>query len=110
MTQAHKLLTFLPMAVLVTVLSGCADRYKEGYEAGVESGFRQGFDEATKQSRAECEERVDRQRDRCSISNSRTYSSTEVCGGGGVTVGGKHHPAGKTGCVRVFADGRVERY
>lgn len=46
-------------------------------------------------------------------SQSTTYSgaySTEVCGGNGVNVNNKHHSAGKTGCVRVYSDGRIEKY
>ena len=41
---------------------------------------------------------------------STTYTTTEVCGGGGVNVGGRHYSSGQTGCVRVLSDGTVQRY
>jgi hypothetical protein len=37
-------------------------------------------------------------------------SSTAACGGNGITLNGKHYSGGKTGCVKVYSDGRVERY
>lgn len=97
-------------ATLAALLIGCADKYTEGHEAGYQSGYRQGFDDANKQATAACEERLRRERRECSEASSPTYSSTEVCGGGGVNVSGKHYPPGKTGCVRVHSDGRIERY
>ncbi len=39
-----------------------------------------------------------------------TYTTTEVCGGGGVNVDGRNYSSGKTDGVRVLSDGTVQRY
>jgi hypothetical protein len=89
---------------------GCKDQYQEGYNAG----YAEGFSQAKVGVEKRCEERLEEEKNSCrSRSNSSTYSggySTEVCGGGGVTANGKNYEGGKTGCVRVFDDGRVIRY
>jgi succinate dehydrogenase/fumarate reductase-like Fe-S protein len=54
------------------------------------------------------EEKIKRQERQSTYTSG--ISSTSVCGGGGVEVNGKHHGAGKTGCVRVYSDGRIEKY
>ena len=77
--------------------------YAEGYDYGVAVTEKRLNDLIELQ--AEKIRRLERQ--------STTYSgaySTEVCGGNGVNVNGKHHSAGKTGCVRVYSDGRIEKY
>ncbi len=89
---------------------GCKDRYKEGYEAGYEEGFSQ----ASIVREKSCDERLEEEKRSCrNKSYSSGYSSeysTAVCGGSGVNVNGKHYQGGKTGCVRVYNDGRVVRY
>jgi hypothetical protein len=89
--------------VLVTLLSGCSDRYQEGYDAG----YSDGAITTEKRLKREYEERLAEQK-----RDSFSYSSTsvETCGGAGVTVNGKHYQGGKTGCVRVYSDGRVRQY
>jgi len=89
------------------LLLGCEDRYQSGYE----DGYADTNTEARLAGTEDCQER---QPDY----GYRTYSSyqaptrsvtTEVCGGGGVNVDGKHHAPGLTGCVQVFSDGTIER-
>lgn len=89
---------------------GCKDRYQEGYDAG----YSEGFSRAKFGVEKRCEERIEEEKNSC---RDRSYSKrssgaylTEVCGGAGVTANGKHYEGGKTGCVRVHSDGRVERY
>ncbi len=90
-------------------ITSCKDRYKEGYDAGYEEGFSQ----ASIVGEKGCNERLKEEKGACSNkSYSSGYSSeysTAVCGGG-VNVNGKHYDGGKTGCVRVYNDGRVVRY
>jgi hypothetical protein len=92
--------------LLVVCLAGCADKYQEGYAAGYEAG------EVAARTRdaAQCEERQREQERLRTQSDSSAYVTTEVCGGAGVNVNGRHVAGGKTGCVRVFSDGRVQRY
>jgi hypothetical protein len=104
-----KILALLALGIMV--ISGCSDRYKEEYERGYQAGYTDGLNDAGK----ECEARLEDERSTCysrmgSLSRSPSFTSTEVCGGGGVNVNGKHYPGGKTGCVRVFSNGKVERY
>jgi hypothetical protein len=92
---------------IVILLAGCEDKYQKGYEAGYAEGAlvtKNRLNELI-ELQAEKIRRLDGQ----STSYSSGYS-TEVCGGNGVDVNGKHHSAGKTGCVRVFSDGRIEKY
>lgn len=95
----------LVVCLLPLSLLGCKDRYQEGYEAG----YADATDEVTQEMRAKCESEVSEAREEsCSYS----YSSvvTETCGGAGVNFNGKYISPGKTGCVRVYSDGRIERY
>lgn len=96
--------------IFLLMLYGCKDRYEEGFQ----EGFADGFDQATAIANGICSEKIEVEKQSCS-SKGRQDSflggySTEVCGGGGVNVGGKFYSGGKKGCVRVFSDGRVERY
>lgn len=77
--------------------------YVEGYDYGVAVTEKRLNDLIELQ--AEKIRRLERQ----GTTYSGTYS-TEVCGGNGVDVNGKHHGPGKTGCVRVYSDGRIEKY
>lgn len=101
MIKSTKIIAPILMAL---TLSSCSDRFDEGYRNGYASGYsageQAGIEKASK--KAEEERRY---------SYEPSYgSSTEVCGGGGVNVNGKHYSAGKTGCVRVMSDGTVKRY
>jgi hypothetical protein len=93
------------------VLVGCNDRYQDGYS----EGYGNGYDDAQSEARTRLQE-CESQRPDCAISETSAYSystptvTTEVCGGNGVTVNGKHHRPGKTGCVRVYSDGTSQRY
>lgn len=92
--------------VALFFMTGCKDRFDEGYAAGYADGSaageKTGFEKAIAQREAESRT-IERY-------NSSTYVTTEVCGGSGVNVNGKHYPGGKTGCVRVLSDGTVQRY
>lgn len=103
MIKSTKIITPLLMAL---TLSSCSDRFDEGYRNGYAIGYsageRAGMEQASK--KAEEERRYSYE------PPSYSGSSTEVCGGGGVNVNGKHYSAGKTGCVRVMSDGTVKRY
>jgi hypothetical protein len=93
--------------LLVVCLAGCADKYQEGYSAGYAAG------EAAARAReiARCDERQrELERQSALDESTSTHVTTEVCGGGGININGRHVPGGKTGCVRVFSDGRVQRY
>ena len=95
------------LIAFVVILAGCEDKYQNGYDKGYADGVL-----ATEQKLKEIIELQAKQIERIesrSTSNSGV-SSTEVCGGGGVNVNGKHHSPGKTGCARVYSDGRVEKY
>lgn len=96
--------------LIIAPLFGCKDRYQEGFD----KGFADGFDQATNIQRTICLEEIEKAKSICESKNSSSpdynFYSTEVCGGGGVNVGKKHYSGGKTGCVRVYDDGRVERY
>ncbi len=90
----------------IFIMAGGKDRCDEGYVAGhadgSAAGEKIGFEKAMAQHETESRaiERYD----------SPTYVATEVCGGSGVNVNGKHYAGGKTGCVRVLSDGTVQRY
>lgn len=88
--------------LLMSLLSGCNDRYEEGYAAG--------FQAAETAARVrESNSLVEQERYREPASPASEVT-TEVCGGFGVDFNGRHITGGKTGCVRVFSDGRVQRY
>lgn len=94
------------LGLVIFTITGCKDRYEEGYATGYEDGFaageKMGFEKAMAQRDAES---------RAIESYASTpHVRTEVCGGSGVNVNGKHYDGGKTGCVRVFSDGTVKRY
>ena len=92
--------------LVIFTIAGCKDRYDEGYASGYvdgsAAGEKIGFEKAMDQRDAESS----------AIESyaSSSYVTTEVCGGSGVNVNGKHYAGGKTGCVRVFSDGKVQRY
>lgn len=94
---------FITILSLTFLLFGCKDKYQEGYQ----SGYVDGVIQTENRLKKEYEEKLQDQKVR-----NRSFSvySTEVCGGGGVNVNQKHYEGGKTGCVRVYSDGRVERY
>ena len=108
--SAARVILYSLIALSAISTLGCKDRYQEGYDAG----YAEGFSQAKFGVEKRCEERLDEEKKSCrDISYSSSYSSgysTEVCGGAGVTANGKHHEGGKTGCVRVYSDGRVVRY
>ena len=94
-----KLSTFL----VLILLAGCKDKYQEGYQIGYSDGVKSmefKLDESEK--KLQDEKRKSQQ--------SFSSVSTEVCGGSGVNLNGKHYSGGKTGCVRVYSDGRVVKY
>lgn len=92
------------LVLLVLMASGCSDKIGDAYNSGFADGVK-----ATEQRLQGEFERKLRDMER-SCSNYGSSGSTEVCGGNGVNVNGKHYSGGKTGCVRVFEDGRVQRY
>jgi len=100
--------SFFMLFSALLLLSGCRDRYQEGHDAG----FIDGFIAGSKSSDESCEQKIENAKEMCEQNSRPSFSSysTEVCGGSGTSVNGKFYPAGKTGCVRVFTDGRVERY
>lgn len=101
--------TKLALSFCAFIFVGCTDRYEEGFQ----KGFADGFDQATAIHNTICSEKIEEEKRVCNAGNDFSSSfdgySTEVCGGG-VNVNGKYHSGGKTGCVRVFSDGRIERY
>lgn len=96
------------MFSLLLVLTGCKDKYQEGYSEGYAAGYAQAHADAE----ASCGDKVEAAKQSCSYSSQSSGFSTvtEVCGGNGMDYNGKHYSPGKTGCVRITADGRVERY
>lgn len=92
------ILAFLSISVLI----GCKDKYQEGYQVGYMDGV------ASMDAKVrDAEKRLEDQKRQSNYSLG--YGSTEVCGGG-VNLNGKYYSGGKTGCVRIFNDGRVEKY
>lgn len=108
--STRRVLIYLIITLCVISTFGCKDRYQEGYDAG----YAEGFSQAKVGVEERCVERLEEEKRSCrNRSYSSSYSSgysTEVCGGGGVNANGKHYEGGKTGCVRVYSDGRVVRY
>ena len=97
-------MTKLFILISLLVLVGCKDKYQEGYQVGYSDGVR------SMESRLkESEEKLETLK-RQSTNYSYSSVTTEVCGGNGVNSNGKYYSGGKTGCVRVYSDGRVERY
>lgn len=97
------------LALVLFALTGCGNKYEEGFQAG----YAQGSSDAGARVRADYERRLAKIEYEASSRSSSTYAGsvqTEVCGGSGVNLNGKHYSGGKTGCVRVLSDGRVERY
>ena len=93
--------------LLAVCLAGCADRYDEGYAIGFEAGE----EAARARAASRCEEQLAEQKEELTSREPSTpYVTTEVCGGTGVNVNGRHVSGGKTGCVRVYSDGLVQRY
>ncbi len=92
----------------LTFLPACSDKYEEGFQVG----YAQGARDAEVKVRAELEQKINAlEREKSSSTSSySSTTSTEVCGGSGVNLNGKHYSGGKTGCVKVFSDGRVEKY
>ena len=89
--------------ISLSFLSGCKDKFQEGYE----SGYADGTNATEQRLKKEYEEKIsDLER---KSRNSFSVTSTSVCGGG-VNLNGKYYSGGKTGCVRVYSDGRVEKY
>ena len=89
-------------SLLFLLLIGCKDKYQEGYQVGYMDGVASMYNKVT-----EAEKKLEDQKRQSNYSYG--YGSTEVCGGG-VNLNGKYYSGGKTGCVRVFNDGRVEKY
>ena len=92
------LVFFLPVFLIA-----CKNKYDEGYRAG----FNEGVIATEQRLKNEYEEKIKK------IENSNrelSVTSTSVCGGGGVNVGNRHYEGGKTGCVKVYSDGRIVRY
>jgi hypothetical protein len=106
-----RIVLFYSVVALIAISNiGCKDRYQEGYDVGYAEGFSQAKIDAEKRCIDSLEEERSSCLDRSYSSGSHSGYSTEVCGGGGVTANGKHYEGGKTGCVRVYSDGRVVRY
>jgi hypothetical protein len=82
--------------------SSCEDRYQLGYDAGYAAAFEAGAQAA----REECETAASALGDY----TLEPSVATEVCGGDGVNVNGKHFSPGPTGCVRVYDDGTSKSY
>jgi hypothetical protein len=94
----------LIMSLLVpTILIGCKDKYREGYQIGYSDGVR-----SMESKLEESEKKLQEEKSKSQYSFGSV--STQVCGGTGVNLNGKHYSGGKTGCVRVYSDGRVEKY
>ncbi|MBW2647797.1 MAG: hypothetical protein JRE23_16825 [Deltaproteobacteria bacterium] len=96
-TNRKKIIFVLGLAV--ALLASCEDRYPQGYDDGYADGYEAGRQVVAENHEDDISEHV----------SSRSVT-TEVCGGGGVNVNGKHVPPGPTGCVRVYSDGTFERY
>jgi hypothetical protein len=98
----------VPVLVLV---SGCGDRCKQAYDAGYKAGLAAGTLNATKAAKGTDAFAPEME---ASAAAQPNWTSgpvfTEVCGGAGVDVGSSHIEPGESGCVRVFSDGRIERY
>jgi len=74
-----------------------AKGYADGYEQGKLDGAAMERDNAARQSSYE-------------ESSIAPHVVVEKCGGGTVTLNGKSIRSGKTGCVRVWSDGRSESF
>lgn len=97
------------LLVFVLLFSGCEDKYQKGYAEGYQRGYSEGASDTENRMNKEFDEKLSKQ-ELDDLTTSYSVRSTEVCGGGGVNVNGKHYSGGKTGCVRVYSDGRIEKY
>jgi len=97
------------LLVFVLLFSGCEDKYQKGYAEGYQRGYSEGASDTENRLNKEFDEKLSKQV-LDELTTSYSVRATEVCGGGGVNVNGKHYSAGKTGCVRVYSDGRIEKY
>jgi hypothetical protein len=88
-----------------------ASSYEEGRLAGYRNGLSEGRQEGRDEAMTEIKRITSSLR-----SNTGGYNlssgSTETCSSNGTTVNynGKQYKGGKTGCVKVYYDGRVVRY
>lgn len=96
--------------IFLSAIAGCKDRFQEGYEAGYSDGLSDGTDSAENKCTEKVEEEKKACRDQSYLTDTSSEVTTEVCGDAGVNANGKHYSGGKTGCVRVYSDGRVDRY
>jgi hypothetical protein len=96
---------------LIAVLFAIVLSYEKVQDSGYVAGYNDGIAVTEKRLNELIELQAEKIRrlEKQGATSSGVYS-TEVCGGNGVDVNGKHHSAGKTGCVRVFSDGRIEKY
>jgi hypothetical protein len=99
-----KTITSICLIASLFILSGCKDKFQEGYQ----SGYIDGAYDTELKLKKEYEIKISELERK--NQNSFSVTSTEVCGGSGVNLNGKHYSGGKTGCVRVYSNGRVERY
>jgi len=101
-----KFQTLFLLLTTLTFATGCNDRFQEGYSAGYKDGLATGEKLGLEKFEQEYAAKLLTSQSYAPT----TYTTTEVCGGGGINVGGKHYSGGKTGCVRVLSDGTVQRY
>jgi hypothetical protein len=100
-------LVLLVLISLAMCLTGCGKKYEEG----LQEGYARGAADAEARVRGELEPQIASLKQQYSSSvSSLQISSTSSCGGSGINLNGKYYSGGKTGCVRVYSDGRVERY
>lgn len=99
------------VVAVVEFVSACGNGYQEAYDAGYEAGLAAGTLDAKNAVKVpEACEPESEARAAAAPGWTSGPAFTEVCGGGGVDVGSTHIEPGEAGCVRVFNDGRIERY
>ncbi len=104
MPNGKRFLVFTSYFFFLPQLIGCKDRFDEGFSAG----YAAGVSDTTTRLKLEHEQKMlelDRQR-----ASTNAVTSVQTCGGAGVNLNGRYYEGGKTGCVRVYSDGRVVRY
>lgn len=110
---ARLMLVVLQVAISVSA-GGCGNRCSDAYDAGYAAGLAAGSSRDSEAAQ-EVQKAQERKPDLSSGEQEASGwnsgpTATEVCGGGGVDIGTEHIEPGDSGCVRVFSDGRIERY
>lgn len=106
---------FWTIPCLVVLISACTQEtdaeHKQAYEAGYADAsvkLKNVYERRVQEMEATHRREVEVLKSQ--IPGPSLTQSTEICGVDGANVNGRHIDGGKTGCVRMYSDGRYERF